>query len=264
MITALWLAVMSVLVYREFAPSWRASRAPAASASPILPTPEVHKRMGVFVGDKRVGYCDEVWTESAGAVTVRSTMCVDLMSMTSAFPVPADAHTGGDAMTAVLESSTVMRNGLVRRMNMTCRLADSVVAEMQGVVYRDQLALTIRRGDRAEHRVLRINPEYPLMIANTPSGKLKHLTEGDSWRMSALNPATFTLTQTRARVTHSECLELDGGPRLAHVVEYDYGVYKTLLWVDAQGEILKERLLGFTCVREPVPDAEISAGHGGV
>ena len=88
----------------------------------------------------------------------------------------------------------------------------------------------------------------------SPSFTPTQLRVGETWAFSTFDPLSYGVGTATAHVTGRERIKLDGAEEDTFVIQLASGSYEATVWANPQGEVVKEKVLGFTLLREE-PDA---------
>jgi hypothetical protein len=92
-----------------------------------------------------------------------------------------------------------------------------------------------------------------------PSVLPGNLRVGDRWMIRSLDPTAYAVRSAWATVVGTESIAVGGREISAFVITIPYGSQEVRIWARPNGEVLKQKLFGFTFVREePEPEADQS------
>ena len=86
------------------------------------------------------------------------------------------------------------------------------------------------------------------------------LRVGESWPVNILGLGSYGVQNGTATVLRTERIETEGVSQEAFVIGIKYGTYEMTVWANSEGEVLEQKFLGFTLVREK-PTAEAEQGE---
>jgi len=227
------------------------SRAVATAPRPLAA--ERHEQWhGIYRGKQKIGYSHRVRTPTADGFTVESdtSMWLSLMGSSQAVRTRLSAET---------DRSLVLRSFAFRLRSGTI---DFEVAGKvhDGVVDLDSATLG--------KQTIRIPPDVPLALSDTLVDLVgnERLETGRSFRYTIFDPASAAPASVTLKVGPLEPLTLPSGERSAYRIDQRFQGTSTRLWVDAEGNVLKEEgPLGLAIVREidgRVAMQGVSAGAG--
>ena len=243
-IVVFWLFMTGWLVVREILPDFYFGTPPTYQV-PYLHIPEpLVRQMGIYLAGKRLGYTRVILNpETPQGRVVRSETAVE----TGMGFLPSDIS---------LSVQLDPRGGLVS--------FDGEIAgqnwqtAIRGHVEGSQLMIDEPPGVSP----LLYNNRVPL---DTPFGStlsMKDLHLGKRWRMAILNPfqQAGTVEYATAQVVALEKIRLDRQDIETYVVEVKFGGYeinRTRLWIDMEGEVVKQELpFKITLIREKSDDKD--------
>jgi len=75
-----------------------------------------------------------------------------------------------------------------------------------------------------------------------------------------LGLGSYGIQNGTATVLRTERIETEGVAQNVFVIGIKYGTYETTVWANSEGEVLQQKFLGFTLVREKPPAEAESSG----
>jgi len=240
----LWAAVMMVMVAR----TGGLFREPPATPRP-LPAEASERWHGIYGEGKKIGYSHRVRTPTADGFTVDADTRMHLSMMGVPQLVRTVLHADTDRALQLRRFTFRLRSGTI----------DFTVS---GTVHDATLEVT---SSSLGPQSLRLPMTTPVALSDTledfigqerlETGRILHYTLFDPVSSA---PAPVTLT-----VGPLERIVLSGGARSAYRVDEDYQGTRVRLWVEPNGEVIKEEgPLGLTIVRER-SGAEATSGIAG-
>jgi hypothetical protein len=92
-----------------------------------------------------------------------------------------------------------------------------------------------------------------------PTSMPAKLRVGESWTVNTLGLGSYGIQNGTATVLRTERIQVEGVSQGAFVISIKYGIYEMTVWANSAGEVLQQKFLGFTLVREK-PSAETERG----
>jgi len=267
-ITAVWACLMFTLAQQRL-PFLRFYSGGVSNAERrmALPTdaPEGSLRMGIFVGERRVGCLMQHWSRTKDVLDVTATMSVSLDALLGIAPMVASAETTG-SLTVNVDSHTLVVGGALRTISVDARIDryEKPFASVYGQMDGNKMTLYVRRGEQTDAAEFEVDPRNGVDFTSFPLAALPDLAISKQWLVTSFNPLTLRLENAVARVTRRESLANRGGTAQAYVIQIGEGQRQTTIWANERGEILRQRYLGLTFVREDVtlpglPDLRIGS-----
>ncbi len=131
------------------------------------------------------------------------------------------------------------------------------LAIVDGVATEDTLKLKIRQGGRVQSMTAPFDSRQVLSGLFAPTSMPAKLRVGESWPVNTLGLGSYGIQNGTATVLRTERIETEGVSQEAFVIGIKYGTYEMTVWANCEGEVLQQKFLGFTLVREkPTAEAE--------
>jgi len=233
--------------------SFSVGRLSSAEKRVALPTeaPEGSLRMGIFVGERRVGSLLQQWNRRKDVLDVTAKMTVSLDALLGIGPTMASADTSG-ALAVSVDSHTLMVGGALRTISVDARIDryEKPFASIYGQMDGNRMTLYVRRGSQTDAAEFEVDPRNGVDFTSFPLAALPDLAIAKQWTVTSFNPLTLRLENAVARVTRRESLANGGETAQAYVIQIGEGQRQTTIWANERGEILRQRYLGLTFVRE--------------
>ena len=279
-IVVFWLVMMGILALREIVPAWEQELEYARSASYEQLESVALKRpvtqMGIYFGKTRVGRTLSVLTKAGTELRLESRTEIDLR------PLPMGSAIGAmffGAPQVNLHFNARADEGRLTDLALVVRSAPENQPKMrlEGRPVGDQLRVTMTHyGERpAEGFTPKVHPEggpaagpgpdtymVPFdsrqLLTNslTPAFAFPELEVGRHFYLRTLNPSTGAVQKVRAEVTAKERITIAGKDYDAFriAIPLPLGVQRGAVWVSAEGEVLRQEILGIVFVREEPPE----------
>lgn len=254
-ITAVWGCLMFTLAQQRlpFLSSISVGRMSSAERHMGLPTdaPEGSLRMGIFVGERRVGCLVQQWNRRKDVLDVTAKMTVSLDAMLGIGPMMTSAEMSG-ALAVNVDSHTLMVGGALRTISVDARIDryEKPFASIYGQMDGSRMTLYVRRGSQTDAAEFEVDPRNGIDFTSFPLAALPDLAIAKQWLVTSFNPLTLRLENAVARVTRRENLDNGGETAKTYVIQIGEGQRQTTIWANERGEILRQRYLGLTFVRE--------------
>ena len=251
--------MMGFLVNKELLPAWRATR--VAKQTPTYDRLEAVAQegrvtqMGIFLKEKRIGYTlsrvhkvrEEIQIES------RTEMSLDLSS-NGANPF-AGGLTGLNM--GVLFKATVFEGELTDlQLRASSPPGTPPIVTVNGRSIGKSLSLLIKHGEESKRETIPFDAKQFVSAGFDQSFAMPDLRVGARWQVQSLDSMTWSLRTAEAEVVAKEEITIDETRYTAYRIEIAYGASKILVWANEDGDVLKQKIFGFTFIREePPPDA---------
>ncbi len=232
------------LIYAEILPNYFLRATPAYSdlfSDENLPS---RRRMGIYIGDKRVGFSEAI-TERLPEGSYRITNRTEVTSERLGLLNP-------------LTSSFILNLNPERRLeSFTFGLKEPFQAQVKGEVLQDKIHIVARIGRSSLEQEYAFQGEDLLVTSLGPSGIPHRLRVGTRWSVRVLNPRTFEVDRAEMRVVKKEKIEIEREMLETYLVRMRIpGFQKDLrAWVSMEGEVLRQETpFGFVLVKEATND----------
>jgi hypothetical protein len=255
-VTLFWVAMMGLLVKRELLPAYlaerEAARAPNYAYLETLAAKPRVQQMGIFLAGNRIG--QTVSRLAKVRDELRFTNRTDLQL--NAIAARLLMMSGGGVSFSFRFEATVIEGRLAGfRMEAFSPPQTEPLAIMEGVAAEDMLNLKIHQGGRVQSVSTPFDSRQVLSGLFAPTFVPAKLRVGESWPVNTLGLGSNGIQNGTATVLRTERIETEGATQEAFVIGIKYGTYETTAWVNSEGEVLQQKLLGFTLMREK-PSAE--------
>lgn len=252
-IALLWGGLMAGQAQKQFGAFWCRQEAGGAERTLVLPEDGSQGvlRMGVFVGDRRVGAMEQHWIRQDGTLTVESRMNLALEALVSRASLPSRGKEFDDALDVRVDSRSVLEGWQLETLTVFAHIGGQpdAFASVQGRRVGEDLSLAIRRGASLETAVFPLSENTGVDLACFPLVALPRLKTGMAWSVAALDLTTLHVANDTARVVGREDLPQQNG-RGAYVIRIGRGRRATTVWAAEDGQVLRKTLMGLTFVRE--------------
>jgi len=252
-ISVFWLIMMAVLAHREILPAYRAARQSSTGATYARLEEYAEaghvSQMGIYLGDRRVGRSVSVFRKVGDEVRLSNDTEVNLELSPAAAAVPAAVN----GLHAVMRFRARILEGRLLDFRLTVSSPPKTppLAIVDGYPTGKVLVLRVRQGDRTTTQTIPFAAEEVLSSNLTPLVALpERLRVGRRWTIRTLDPTTYAVRSVQAEVVAREPVSLDGVTRDAYRIEIPYGSYRVQVWVAPDGEVLKQKFLGFVFLKE--------------
>lgn len=253
-IVLLWGAFAGWLVWDEYGGS--AQIVELRSELPTLVSlggGERRMQMGIYYGGGRVGRLVQNSTTTGNRTEITIDIALDLAQ------VACVSHTSGDTpFLATVACRSIMVDEALQEFSMSVDLDElgAAMLNVHGEVAGETLHMSILQGKRQRFASFPIDPKLGMGFLGCPSGKLKGLRKNQVWRAHLFNPVSLRFESVQARVVGRDEVASHGARLSAHVVQVGGGGLGTRLWIDDQGELLRQSVMGFDLIRERATAAE--------
>ena len=242
-IVAFWVAMMGVLVHREFGGRGVIARRPAKV---VLPHPG-ETWLGVLIGGRRVGTAHLVTQPEDRGGLAGFTQRLDLSLRARMLDAPVELRLAGSMWRAV----TAPRAEFEIRLD-----SAGHEVEAEGTVADGRLEGAVRSAGQSVPVSLpvgRLLGGSDDLFALLPS---REFAPGEEASFPGFDPLTLRPATARARCLRIETLTLDGAPVTTRVVEVTAGKATVTAWLDGEGGVVQaEAPFGITLRRFSRADA---------
>lgn len=251
-VTVFWLVMMVALTKREILPVWQAAREAAqtptyAQLEAMADKPRL-SQMGIFLGARRIGFTRG--TVRKGEDGLRLTNETHLNLNLSG----AEALTGGiggNINLVMLFKARVSEGQLVEfRVTVHSPPATDPIAIIDGYPVDNHLMLSINQGGQKSSQSIPFDPRQVLSNDLAPSFTPSRLRVGEKWAVRSIDPMNYRVRTAWATVSGRETIEVDARPVEAFLITIPYGAQEVRVWTDSSGQVLKQKIFGFTFIRE--------------
>lgn len=249
-----WIIMMTLLVQREIAPAVVAFReeqhTPGFAHIKELAEKGYAEQMGIYLGQRRIGYAQAWLKPSPDDDTVRMINVSEIsLNMPGGNMIPG---LPGGAMSLKFDfNATVSNVGLQDfRLNVYSAGASAPLAIVDGNPVGDTLNLKIRTGD--ETRFEQVPFRADAIIGNDmgPMMLPAKIEPGVRWPVRSLDPMTYAVRTSWATVHKKETIEIEGAEVQAYLITIPFGNMELKVWANDEGQVLKQKFLGFSFIRE--------------
>jgi hypothetical protein len=134
------------------------------------------------------------------------------------------------------------------------------LAIVDGIAAEDTMRLKIRQGGRVRDMTVPFDSRQVLSGLFAPTSMPAKLRVGESWTVNTLGLGSYGIQNGTATVLRTERIQVEGVSQGAFVISIKYGIYEMTVWANSAGEVLQQKFLGFTLVREKPPAEAESSG----
>ena len=239
-----WAAVMVALVVRG-----GAVREPPTPSRPL--SAEASEQWhGIYGEGKKIGYSHRVRKPTEDGFSVESNAQMQLSMMGTAQLVRTSLEAETDRSLRLRRFVFHLRSG-------------TIDFTLRGAAQGDELALT---SDSLGARTVRLPMSTPIALSETLADFIgqQPLETGQTLRYALFDPLGNAPAPVSLTVGPMERITLPAGARSAYRVDEEYQGTHFRLWVDSNGEVVKEEgPLGMTIVREKDASAAMSGIENG-
>jgi len=261
LISLAWLVMMYGLVRDDVLPTLRRGREITHSASYERLEESVTEsrvtQMGIYFGEHRLGQSVSLVKRRGREMTLESETEINLKNAPALQPL---THLLGGGVHGKIRFRAFILDGrlLNFRSQVSCPPGTAPAVVIEGIPLGDRLRLEIRQFGQRRIETVPFDQRQFIHSVMTPTLAVGELAVGKKWLVKELDQMTGSVTGVWAEVLRKETLTLDGMTHEAFVVQLSRGLLTVQVWVNAEGEVLKQQLMGFTFVREE-PSAEFLA-----
>jgi hypothetical protein len=259
-ITLFWMAMMALLVRRDVLPAYlaerEAARAPNYAYLEALAAKPRVQQMGIYIGGARIGQTVSRMAKAGDELRLTNHTDLELNSIAAQLLM-----IGGGVHFSFKFEATVVEGQLAGfRLGVFSPPQSEPLAIVDGVSAEDKLKLKIRQGGRVENMSVPFDSRQVLSGLFAPTSMPAKLRVGESWPVNTLGLGSYGIQNGTATVLRTERIKPEGVSQEAFVIGVKYGTYEMMVWANAEGEVLQQKFLGFTLVREK-PAAEAERGE---
>ncbi len=259
-ITLFWLTMMALLVKSDVLPAYlaerQAARAPSYAYLEALAAKPHVQQMGIYLAGARIGQSVSAISKMGDELRLTNRTDLELNSFAAQMLMLG----GRGVRFSVRFEATVVEARLAGfRMEAFSTSRSEPLVIVDGISTEDTLKLKIRQGGRAQSMTAPFDSRQVLSGLFAPTSMPASLRVGESWPVNTLGLGSYGIQNGTATVLRTERIEAEGVSQEAFVVGIKYGTYEMTVWANGQGEVLQEKFLGFTLVREK-PPAEAEDG----
>ncbi len=263
LIVIFWLTMMALLAQREILPAVRAARESYLQATynhleKLTETPRI-SQMGIFLRGRRIGRSVSILRKDDGALRLQNETEINL----SLSPGGALMSAGIGGLHAVIRFRAKAMAGrlLDFRLTVVSPPGTPPLVVVDGYPVGKMLALKIRQAGQTRTKTVPFDASQLLSSSLAPVFALPDLHVGKRWMMRTLDPATYAVRAVWAEVEGKESLSISGREYEAYLIKIPYGSYEVKVWATPDGEVLKQKVFGFTFVREEPPAELLEQGQ---
>jgi len=263
-ITILWLAMMGLFAQREIIPAWQAAREARQSAGyeylEAIGEQGRASQMGIFWRDRRVGYILSRVRKANGALQLESRTEMTL-SLPSAVRLLFGAGVKGLAIGTRFRAQVVDGRLSDFRLTVSAPPDKPAVVTVDGQTVGKTLKLEIKRGGETETQSVPFDSRQLISAGFGQAFALSDLRVGARWAVRALDPASGAVRTEWAEVVRKEPVTVEEKNYDAYLIHISHGAATLEAWADSDGRILKQRIFGFTFIREEPPADALKRNH---
>jgi hypothetical protein len=259
-ITLFWMAMMTLLAKWDVLPAYlaerEAARAPSYAYLEALAAKPRVEQMGIYLGGTRIGQTVSGMSKMGDELRLTNHTDLALNSLAAQLLMMG----GGGAHFSIKFEATIVEARLAGfRMEAFSQSRSEPLVIVDGLAAEDTLRLKIRQGNRAQSMSVPFDPRQVLSGLFAPTSMPAKLRVGESWPVNTLGLGSYGIQNGTATVLRTERIETEGVAQNVFVIGIKYGTYETTVWANSEGEVLQQKFLGFTLVREK-PSAETERG----
>jgi predicted amino acid-binding ACT domain protein len=252
-ITLFWLAMMALLVNREVLPAYLAAREAARAPNyawieALAAKPRV-EQLGIFLGGVRIGQTVNRMSRVGDELHLTNRTDLELNSLAAKLLMMG----GGIQFSSKFEATVVEARLAGFRMEVLSPPQSEPLAIVDGTSAGDTLKIKIRQGGRVQNLTTPFDSRQVLSGLFSPASMPAQLHVGQSWAVNTLGLGNFGIQNGIAKVLRTERINVESVSQEAFVIQVKYGTYEMTVWANSQGEVLQQKFLGFTLVREKPP-----------
>ena len=259
-ITLFWLAMMALLANRDVLPAYlaerEAARAPNYAYLEALAAKPRVEQMGIYLAGVRIGQTVNRMSKVGDELRLTNHTDLELNSIAAQLLMMGG---GGVRFSFKFEATVIEARLAGFRMEVFSPPQSEPLAIVDGVSAEDTLKMKIRQGGRVQNMSVPFDSRQVLSGLFAPTSMPAKLHVGESWPVNTLGLGSYGIQNGTATVLRTERIEAEGVSEEAFVIGIKYGTYEMTVWANSKGEVLQQKFLGFTLVREK-PPAE--AEHG--
>ena len=255
-ITLFWLTMMGLLAQREIIPAWHAARESEQTAGyeylkALAAEPRV-AQMGIYWRDRHMGYVLSRVRKVDGVLLLENRTEINLGMSGNGASLFGVAAAGG-ALGTRFRARVVEGELTDFSLTVSSPPGTPAMVTVNGRPVGNILNLNIRRGDETRAESVPFNSRQLISAGFAQAFAMPDLHVGARWAVRTLDPVGYTVRTAWAEVVGTERLIIDKQEYDAYLVEISHGFFKVKIWADRNGEILKQKMLGFVFVREDPP-----------
>ncbi len=253
-ITLFWMVMMALLAQRDVLPAYlaerEAARAPNYAYLEALAAKPSVQQMGIYIAGVRIGQTVSRIEKSGDELRLTNRTDLEL----NAIAAQLLRMGGGGVQFSFRFEATVVEGRLAGfRMALFSPPQSEPLAIAEGTAAEDTLNLRIRQGGRVQDTSVPFDSRRVLSGLFTPASMPAKLRVGESWPVNTLSLGTYDILNGTATVLRTERIKVEGASQEAFVIGIKCGSYETTAWANSKGEVLQQKFLGFTLVREKPP-----------
>jgi hypothetical protein len=259
-ITLFWLAMMALLVKSDVLPAYlaerEAARAPSYAYLEALAAKPRVQQMGIYLAGARIGQTVSGLSKMGDELRLTNHTDLELNSFAAQLLMMG----GGGVHFSIKFEATVVEARLAGfRMEAFSLPRSEPLVIVDGVSTEDMLKLKIRQGSRVQSMSVPFDSRQVLSGLFAPTSMPAKLHVGERWPVNTLGLGSYGIQNGTATVLRTERIQVEGVSQGAFVISIKYGIYEMTVWANSAGEVLQQKFLGFTLVREK-PTAEAESG----
>jgi hypothetical protein len=256
-ITLFWLAMMGLLVNQEVLPAYLAAREAARAPNyawleTVAAKPRV-EQLGIFLGGARIGQTVHRMSRKDDELRLSNRTDLQLNSLAAKLLMMGG---GGMQFSFKFEATVIEARLAGFQMTVLSPPQSEPLAIVDGTSAGDMLRMRIRQGGHVQNLTTPFDSRQVLSGLFAPSSMPAQLHVGQSWTVNTLGLGNFGIQNGMAKVLRTERIKVEGVLEEAFVIQIKYGTYDMTVWANSKGEVLQQKFLGFTLVREK-PPAEV-------
>lgn len=266
LIAALWIASMGWMIQREVLPPLRTeetiARSPNYKQFEALAEKAAVVQMGIHLANgKRIGYTRGVVRKGDGDIIIESHTFLNInLNVPSGAPVMGDLN----GLKLYVHFKAQVVEGRLGGFDLSVRPGrhEEALATVEGRAVDDKLSIHIRQGNQIRTEVVPFDSRQVLSSDLLPGFTSGRMREGERWAIRTIDPLTYGVRATEARVIGKESIQIGGKTREAWRISIPYESYEVSIWATPEGEVLRQKIPGFVLDREdPTPQKELDAAN---
>jgi hypothetical protein len=236
LIILFWISMTFLLIYRH-APN---SSIDAETQSLLLENKQ--RWMGIYLKGQKIGFTSSRFEKELDGYAAHEEIKMKIMVL--------GIMQGIHSRTSVLLSPALK----VRSFKFTLNAAQNI--EVDGNIRDKTLILDITTANNKSRQEIMLDEAPQMTLTIIPYLLQKGLKSGMKIRLPVFDPVTFSTQKMLIEIVGKEKINLNNSEIEAFKIKGDLNGLKLLMWIDKQGNELKEESpMGFTLIAEPMEKA---------
>jgi len=258
LISLAWLVMMYGLVRDDVLPTFQRGREITRSASYERLAGQANStrvtQMGIYFGEARIGQAVACVKKRGNELSIDAETLIDLRRA-PAFESVSNLL-GAMANGKIRFRALVLDGRLVNfRSTVSSPPGTAPMVSIDGTPLGGTLRLEIRQLGETRVTTVPFDERQFVHSVMAPTLAVGELAVGKKWLVKQLDQMTGSVAAVWAEVLRKETVTIGRRTYEAFVVNLSSGFFNLLVWVDPDGNVLKQQFLGFTFVREePSPE----------